>query len=470
MKLTALLCALCCCVGQACAQEPLGHFGGAIQTPQGELPIIFHFGHPGDAPRHTMDSPAQRVSGFPIQKVRYSSDGNFSLQIPQIGFTYRGIVRNDSLIEGSVTQNGHTLPLTLRRIEWKDSVAFRPGTPEPPYPYREEEVVVRTADSTTLAGTLVVPEGEGPFPALLLITGSGAQDRNEEMWNYQPFFMIADHLARQGFATLRMDDRGTGKSGGNYAGSTLQSATADAECALDYLRRRPEADPERTGLIGHSMGGTIAFRIAARRPQDVACVVALAGATQKGKDWMMEQCEKSVLQLLPAATGDSLRRSYAGLYGALSHSLPPDSARERCLPYMLDIWQRLDIFPEELRKDLPESRRMDNARFLLRATITPEFASLVQYDPTDDLKRTACPVWAAYGEKDMQVVPERNLQAIEAHTMGNPHVTTRVYPGLNHLFLPARTGLPTEYPELKGNFSPQVLQDMAEWLKQNINL
>ena len=219
------------------------------------------------------------------------------------------------------------------------------------------------------------------------------------MWNYQPFFMIADHLARQGFATLRMDDRGTGKSGGSYAGTTLQSAAADAECALDYLRRRPETDPGRTGLIGHSMGGTIAFRIAARRPQDVACVVALAGATQKGKDWMMEQCEKSVLQLLPAATGDSLRRSYAGLYDALSHSLPLDSARERCLPYMLDIWQRLDIFPEQLREDLPESRRMDNARFLLRATITPEFASLVQYDPTDDLKRTSCPVWAAYGEK-----------------------------------------------------------------------
>ena len=329
---------------------------------------------------------------------------------------------------------------------------------------------VFATDSTTLAGTLVVPEGEGPFPALLFITGSGAQDRNEEMWNYQPFFMIADHLARQGFATLRMDDRGTGKSGGSYAGTTLQSAAADAECALDYLRQRPETDPGRTGLIGHSMGGTIAFRIAARRPQDVACVVALAGATQKGKDWIMEQCEKSVLQLLPPATGDSLRRSYAGLYDALSHPLPPDSARERCLPYMLDIWQRLDIFPEELREDLPESRRMDNARFLLRATITPEFASLVQYDPTDDLKRTACPVWAAYGEKDMQVIPERNLQAIEAHTKGNPHVTTRIYPGLNHLFLPARTGLPTEYPELKGNFSPQVLQDMAEWLKRNINL
>ena len=212
MKLTALLCAWCCCVGWACAQEPQGHFAGAIQTPQGELPIIFHFGHPSGAPIHTMDSPTQGVSGFPIQKVSYSNDGNFSLQIPQIGFTYRGIVRNDSLIEGSVTQNGHTLPLTLRRIEWKDSVAFRPGTPEPPYPYREEEVVVRAADSTTLAGTLVVPEGEGPFPALLFITGSGAQDRNEEMWNYQPFFMIADHLARQGFATLRMDDRGTGKS------------------------------------------------------------------------------------------------------------------------------------------------------------------------------------------------------------------------------------------------------------------
>ena len=152
----------------------------------------------------------------------------------------------------------------------------------------------------------------------------------------------------------------------------------------------------------------------------------------------------------------------------MSESLPADSIRTRCLPYMIDIWNHLGDFPEAIGEDLPYSIRTSNARSLLQQTITPEIVSLMQYDPSDDLTKVECPVWAVYGEKDMQVIPERNIQAIKAHTKDNPRVTARIYPELNHLFLPARTGLPTEYPMLKGNFSPQVLQDMAEWLKDNL--
>lgn len=152
----------------------------------------------------------------------------------------------------------------------------------------------------------------------------------------------------------------------------------------------------------------------------------------------------------------------------MSESLPADSIRTRCLPYMIDIWNHLGDFPEAIGEDLPYSIRTSNARSLLQQTITPEIVSLMQYDPSDDLTKVECPVWAVYGEKGMQVIPERNIQAIKAHTKDNPRVTARIYPELNHLFLPARTGHPTEYPMLKGNFSPQVLQDMAEWLKDNL--
>ena len=244
-----------------------------------------------------------------------------------------GKVRSDSLIEGTVTQAGQSLPLNLVRTARKAGVSSepeRPGTPKPPFPYREEEVSVTTKDGIKLSGSLTLPEGEGPFPAVLLISGSGPQDRNEEAWKYKPFLMIADRLTRQGIAVLRMDDRGTGKSGGRYADATLQLAATDAECALDYLLRRKDIRRGKTGLAGHSMGGTIAFRIAAQRPQDVAFVLSLAGAAIPGKDLMMHQCEKIILSQLPATTSDSLRTLYEELYGTMALPLPLDSI---CLLY-----------------------------------------------------------------------------------------------------------------------------------------
>lgn len=468
MKHILLLCAACLTSGLLHAQRLQGHFEGSLQTPQGDLPILFHFGQHGDTPTNTMDSPAQGAYGIPVQRVHYGSDGKLTIEMPQIRFRYDGVIRNDSLIEGTVTQAGQSLPLNLKRIAGKAAAASRPGTPQPPFPYREEEVSITTADSIRLAGTLVLPEGEGPFPAIVLITGSGAQNRDEEMWNYRPFFMIADALARQGFATLRMDDRGTGRSGGRHATTTLQTAAYDAGRALDYLRSRREIDTARIGLAGHSMGGTIAFRIAARRPQDVACVISLAGAATPGKEIMKTQCRKALLSLLPAEKATRLAGLYDRLYDTMASSLPLDSIRERSLPVMTDIWKDLGMFAEALHDSLPEKTRAGNARQLIRQTLSAETVSIVQYDPSDDLHRVVCPIWAAGGDKDLQVITADNLQAIRTLTQGNPHVTTRTYPGLNHLFLPSQTGLPTEYPTLKGNFSPQVLQDMTEWLRQTL--
>lgn len=200
-----------------------------------------------------MDSPAQGVFGFPVQSSECLSDGELTLKIPQIQFRYVGKVRGDSLIEGTVTQAGQSLPLNLVRTARKAGVSSepeRPGTPKPPFPYREEEVSITTKDGIKLSGSLTLPEGEEPFPAVLLISGSGPQDRNEEAWKYKPFLMIADRLTRQGIAVLRMDDRGTGKSGGRYADATLQLAATDAECALDYLLRRKDIRRGKTGLAG----------------------------------------------------------------------------------------------------------------------------------------------------------------------------------------------------------------------------
>lgn len=382
-----------------------------------------------------------------------------------------GKVRGDSLIEGTVTQAGQSLPLNLVRTARKagaSSEPERPGTPKPPFPYREEEVTVTTKDGIKLSGSLTLPEGEGPFPAVLLISGSGPQDRNEEAWKYKPFLMIADCLTRQGIAVLRMDDRGTGKSGGRYADATLQLAATDAECALDYLLRRKDIRRGKTGLAGHSMGGTIAFRIAAQRPQDVAFVLSLAGAAIPGKDLMMHQCEKTLLSQLPAAASDSLRPLYEEVYGTMALPLPLDSIRHRSAPLMVSIWQHLGINEDTYRENLTDSIRQRNARLLTGQAISPEIASIVQYDPSHDLKRVQCPVWAANGAKDLQVLPEENMEAIETLAKGSPQVVTHIYPGLNHLFMEAPTGHPSEYGLLKGNFSQEVLQDMAEWIKKTV--
>ena len=382
-----------------------------------------------------------------------------------------GKVRSDSLIEGTVTQAGQSLPLNLVRTARKAGVSSepeRPGTPKPPFPYREEEVSVTTKDGIKLSGSLTLPEGEGPFPAVLLISGSGPQDRNEEAWKYKPFLMIADRLTRQGIAVLRMDDRGTGKSGGRYADATLQLAATDAECALDYLLRRKDIRRGKTGLAGHSMGGTIAFRIAAQRPQDVAFVLSLAGAAIPGKDLMMHQCEKIILSQLPATTSDSLRTLYEELYGTMALPLPLDSTRHRSTPLMVSIWQHLGINEDTYRENLTDSIRRRKARQLTEQAISPEIASIVQYDPSHDLSRVQCPVWAVNGAKDLQVLPEENLKAIETLAKGSPQVVTHIYPGLNHLFTEAPTGHPSEYGLLKGNFSQEVLQDMAEWIRKTV--
>ena len=453
------------------AQAPQGDFKGSIQIGQTTMPIVFHFGEQNGQPVTTTDSPAQGVFGFPVQSSECLSDGELTLKIPQIQFCYVGKVRGDSLIEGTVTQAGQSLPLNLVRTARKagaSSEPERPGTPKPPFPYREEEVTVTTKDGIKLSGSLTLPEGEGPFPAVLLISGSGPQDRNEEAWKYKPFLMIADCLTRQGIAVLRMDDRGTGKSGGRYADATLQLAATDAECALDYLLRRKDIRREKTGLAGHSMGGTIAFRIAAQCPQDVAFVLSLAGAAIPGKDLMMHQCEKTILSQLPAAASDSLRPLYEELYGTMALPLPLDSIRHRSAPLMVSIWQHLGINEGTYRENLTDSIRRRNARLLTEQAISPEIASIVQYDPSHDLSRVQCPVWAANGAKDLQVLPEENMEAIETLAKGSPQVVTHIYHGLNHLFMEAPTGHPSEYGLLKGNFSQEVLQDMAEWIKKTV--
>ena len=280
--------------------------------------------------------------------------------------------------------------------------------------------------------------------------------------------MIADRLTRQGIAVLRMDDRGTGKSGGRYADATLQLAATDTECALDYLLRRKDIRRGKTGLAGHSMGGTIAFRMAAQRPQDVAFVLSLAGAAIPGKDLMMHQCEKIILSQLPAAASDSLHTLYEELYGTMALPLPLDSIRHRSTPLMLSIWQHLGINEDTYRENLTDSIRRRKTHQLTGQAISPEIASIIQYDPSHDLSRVQCPVWAVNGAKDLQVLPKENLKAIETLAKGSPQVVTHIYPGLNHLFMEAPTGHPSEYGLLKGNFSQEVLQDMAEWIRKTV--
>ena len=267
-----------------------GIWSGTLDTGAITLRIVFHITNTEDGLTATMDSPDQNAKGLPVTAVTRSGS-SLILELKQVGGKFEGKINNDlTVIDGTWTQGGASLPLTLKRV--KDAAELerrRPQNPRKPYPYREEEITYdNKAAGIRLAATLTVPPGEGPFPAVVLITGSGPQDRDESLLGHRPFLVLADYLTRQGITVLRADDRGVGQSGGNFATATTADFATDAEAGVAYLKTRPEADPQKIGLIGHSEGAIIAPMVAARNP-DVTFLVMMAGSGVPGDEILVAQ-------------------------------------------------------------------------------------------------------------------------------------------------------------------------------------
>lgn len=339
----------------------------------------------------------------------------------------------------------------------------RPQTPIPPFPYRTEEVFVdQKLDNIRLAGTLTIPKGKGPFPAALLISGSGAHDRDGTMFDHKPFAVIADYFARNGFATLRMDDRQVGKSTGVFLEATTRDFATDMQACFEFLRNRPEIDPNRSGLIGHSEGGLVAPLVASDN-KDVAFAVLLGAPGVPGHEIVPKQ--NALIYRASGASEEMVRLNrllYEQIHTLMMTSnLSPNQLGAKILDLHKISWDALGD-PSEERFKSSENALKERLPLL----VSPWFKMFLNYDPRPTLKRVTCPVLALGGEKDLQVPSRDNLFAIDSALRlgGNRNYTTKELPGLNHLFQEAPTGSPTEYEKIKQTFSPFAMAFILKWI------
>jgi pimeloyl-ACP methyl ester carboxylesterase len=439
-----------------------GGWQGTLKVQTIELRLVFHVSTSGTGEiATTMDSPDQGAKGIPVGQTILTGDTVIFL-LPNIGGEYRGVLQQgDSTIDGTWSQSGNVLPLRLKRGSAVPEVR-RPQVPARPYPYDEEEVTIENPGAgVRLAGTLTIPRSTPPFPAVVLITGSGPQDRDETILGHKPYLILADHLTRLGIAVLRCDDRGMGKSTGSLAGATTRDLAGDTRDELNFLKSRKEVDPRRVGLIGHSEGGIIAPMIAAES-KEVAFIVMLAGSGVPGDEILSAQ-----QALIAKANGvqDSLISSASALNKKLYSIVKqtPDSMlAAKALREIL-----IKYHPPAADTSGSLSSKIEEAdQRMIAGLLSPWLRFFMSYDPRPALTRVTCPVLALNGEKDLQVPAKENLREVEKalRSGGNHDIVVKELPGLNHLFQTATTGSPLEYAKIEETISPAVLKMVGEWI------
>jgi alpha/beta superfamily hydrolase len=407
----------------------------------------------------TLDSPDQGAKNIKIGPVTLDRK-EISIKAPLLLAEYTGIVKNDTLIEGTFKQAGRTMPLNLIKLK-KAFAINRPQEPKPPFPYISEDVEFTNEKAgINLAGTLTIPEGDGSFPAVILISGSGPNNRNGDKMGHKPLWVIADFLSRNGIAVLRYDDRGVGQSQGSPLNTTSGDFATDTEAAFIYLRTRKEIEPESIGLAGHSEGGLIAPIVAASDNR-IAFIIALAGPGVTGDQILHKQ--NYDISIISGGEEKQIKESISinrKLFAILKKE--PDNTKAET--------RISEIYKKALTKEKKSPEEIDQALIQLNASLSPVsynwFRYFISTNPADYWKKVKCPVLALNGDKDLQVAADVNLPAIEKalKSGGNKAVTTMKLPELNHLFQHCKTGLPAEYGEIEETFSPEVLKIMSDWI------
>lgn len=411
------------------AQE--GSWNGELNVMGNKVPLVFNFSTNGC----TIDSPSQGVNGIQAEKT-VKDDGTISVKVGMIGATFEGKM-TDGEIKGTYVQNGFPLPLTLKPGKL---VVKRPQTPVPPFPYKEESVSFTNAQYT-FNGTLTLPENYSKnTPVVLMVTGSGQQNRDEELFSHKPFAVIADALARQGIASLRYDDRGWGDKSVNFADFTTDDFRQDAAAALPLLRKRFN----KVGILGHSEGGTIAMMLAAEGKADF--IVSLAGMAISGKETLIMQNRQAMSAIgLPKETVDSYCNS-------ISKALDEIASGKKASEININ--------------DVPVALKPITTKALQQAD-TPYIRHFLTIDVGKLLPKIKCPVLALNGTKDTQVDCDANTTRIEKGLANCKHSIKKI-DGVNHLFQHCNTGIVTEYQQIEETIAPEVLQEVAKWIKLNI--
>ena len=443
-------------------EEVAGDWLGALDVGPTKLRLGLKVEKTGDGSLGAILDSIDQGAKIPVDTAVFER-GTLRLGIKAIGGSYEGTMKADgSALQGEWSQGGQKLPLTFHRQK-KAFALNRPQQPKGPFPYESREVNFQSeAGNVRLAGTLLLPEGKGPFPAVALVTGSGPQDRDETLMSHKPFLVIADALARRGIASLRWDDRGAGKSTGDHMGSTMDDFAADTRAAVAFLRLRPEVDGSAIGIVGHSEGGLLAPMVAVA-DKSVGFLVLLAPPGEPLRSLLMRQTR--ALYRLQGLDEKLIDRALAAQAGDLELIADPSMTVDR-------LQEKLRALAETRRKQFTAEERarlgvdgnaIDQA---IRVSTTVWFRSLIRQDPAVHLRDVKIPVLALFGEKDFQVEPQVNAEAVRAALAAarNPDHEVRTLPGLNHLFQHAGTGSIEEYATIEETFAPEALGMIGDWI------
>ncbi len=418
----------------------------------------------------TMDIPAQGAVGVPLIDV-VLTDADIAFTIGPPANAVHTLTRNPdgTSASGQLKQHGMSFPLAMTRITQDQARSVgppRPQTPKPPFPYTQREVGYENpVDGPRLAGTLTIPQGPAPHPAALLITGSGAQDRDETIFGHKPFAVIADHLTRRGIAVLRVDDRGVGGSGSGNADPTSADFARDVEAGIDFLKQQPEIDPRRIALIGHSEGGIIGPLVASKR-DDVTCLVLMAGTGIPGGQLLRRQNE--AMFRAGGATSEQVGRMLT-CYDEVLTQLAAGATADAVRPAVRSLVEA-QLAAQPGTANTPEAQLEQLTEAGLLQFRSAWMRWFVSHDPAATLRAVRCPVLALNGTLDLQVPADENLIAIDSalRAGGNRDVTVKKIPGVNHLFQEAKLGTVAEYQMISQTISPQVLNILTDWLRPHL--
>lgn len=445
------------------SQDIIGTWQGTLKVQGTELVVVFHIETQDDGYSSLMDSPTQGAFAIPTTKTTFDN-GKLKIVVTNLGIFYQGTLHNDTLT-GTFNQGGMPFPLTLIRTEKKEAV--RPQEPKAPYPYDVEEITfTNTKEKIKLSATLTLPKGKEKHPAVILIAGSGPNDRDETVFGHKPFWVLADYFTRQGIAVLRYDKRGVGESEGEYFLATTHDFAEDVEAAFNYLKGRKEIDPTNIGLIGHSEGGVIAPIVAAEN-NDLKFIVLMAGLGVNGTELVLQQHHHAFDKTLTKEEKEKINPILIDIYSNVSNWTEyAGSEQERNLlkEELSMLWQNL----------APEIQgEVQKEAFIKKTTaniISPWFRHFLKINPSEYLEKLSLPILAINGENDTQVAYQSNLSGIERalKKANNKDYTIKSYPHLNHLFQESSTGEIGEYGEIEQTISPEVLSDIATWIKQQV--
>jgi len=446
-----------------------GNWEGKLDVGPG-LRIMFHIAEENGKLTATMDSPDQGATGLAVNNTEVKGDSLF-MNIAVVRGKYAGRLTDAQTISGQLQQGTKAMPLDLKKTE-RASSYNRPQTPKAPYAYKSEDVTYTSSDqSITYGATITIPQGEGPFPAVLLVSGSGQQNRDEEIFEHKPFAVIANCLTNAGYVVLRVDDRGVGKTTGNPATATTDDFVADATTGFNYLLSRKETDAKKTGILGHSEGGLIAEIMAAEN-KNIAFAILNGAPGIPITELMVEQNRAVLLQ---AGMSKELTDKYLDLYRSICKATiqaANASEAKKLIASAIRTWRaNTDAATVMLTTGITNDETEQKIIEKTQAEFTTHwFRKFLSYNPQRYLSNVSCKVLAIGGEKDIQVIPASNLAGIKAALKKSKSKSYEVkeLPGLNHLLQTCKTCTPQEYKELEETIAPTALETIREWLDKEV--